>query len=426
MFACLHASGAPEGIEEALYEVADHFSPSIEATGPSTIVFSVDGLEKLFGTPRELASEIARQGAERGIDANVAIASNPDAALHAARHFPGVTLIPAGQETQALGEIPLSELSMPAQMHDTLLRWGIRTFSEFAALPPLGILERFGMEGLQLQDTARGMMQRPLMLSRGNIHFQRGTELEHALDNLQSLLFLVNGLLVDLCREMHRHGVATHELRLVLQLEHHPAQERVLSFPVPAREAASMLKLLQLHLESNPPPSAITAFTLHLAPVEPRMAQSGLFCPAAPEPARLQITLARIGGIVGHENVGSAELLDTYRPDGFLLRPFSMDRVRQEPQQRKVSGTRLIPRLYRPPLMAKVMLEKGHPCRVAALGISGNVMSWSGPWRGSGDWWNHQAWGRDEWDVALSDGGLYRIYRELSEQEKWFVAGVYD
>jgi len=34
-------------------------------------------------------------------------------------------------------------------------------------------------------------------------------------------------------------------------------------------------------------------------------------------------------------------------------------------------------------------------------------------------------WNRDEWDVALSDGALYRIYRDR-DRDRWFVDGIVD
>ena len=47
-----------------------------------------------------------------------------------------------------------------------------------------------------------------------------------------------------------------------------------------------------------------------------------------------------------------------------------------------------------------------------AEGVRGKVLDLAGPWRTSGDWWTADAWQRDEWDIALSDGALYRIYCE--------------
>ena len=35
------------------------------------------------------------------------------------------------------------------------------------------------------------------------------------------------------------------------------------------------------------------------------------------------------------------------------------------------------------------------------------------------------AWDRDEWDVALSDRGVYRIYRDR-DTDAWFIDGIVD
>ena len=42
----------------------------------------------------------------------------------------------------------------------------------------------------------------------------------------------------------------------------------------------------------------------------------------------------------------------------------------------------------------------------------------------SAHWWSEGSWNRDEWDIALSTGALYRIYRE--PDGRWFVEGSYD
>ena len=56
-------------------------------------------------------------------------------------------------------------------------------------------------------------------------------------------------------------------------------------------------------------------------------------------------------------------------------------------------------------------------------------MLWrAGPWRYSGDWWEREAWSRDEWDLALRYGdsvSFYRLVHDLLAGD-WFVEGTYD
>jgi protein ImuB len=79
--------------------------------------------------------------------------------------------------------------------------------------------------------------------------------------------------------------------------------------------------------------------------------------------------------------------------------------------------------MYRPPRAARVVIAASHPTFVTADRIRGNVLESAGPWRTSGDWWTTDPWSRDEWDIALSDGGLYRLY---CCPRGWFVEGSYD
>jgi protein ImuB len=88
-----------------------------------------------------------------------------------------------------------------------------------------------------------------------------------------------------------------------------------------------------------------------------------------------------------------------------------------------VKTPRLALRVFRPARAARVALASGRPSFVMADGVRGKVLDLAGPWRTSGDWWTIDPWHRDEWDIALSDGALYRIY---CAPRGWFVEGSYD
>ena len=88
------------------------------------------------------------------------------------------------------------------------------------------------------------------------------------------------------------------------------------------RDHKVFLKLLLLDTEMHPPAAAVIAVSINCEPVKPRVLQNGLFIPLAPEPEKLELTLARIAKLVGETNVGSPVVLNTHRPDAFAMKRF--------------------------------------------------------------------------------------------------------
>src|SRR5436853_7907254 len=119
------------------------------------------------------------------------------------------------------------------------------------------------------------------------------------------------------------------------------------------RNPKSFLRLLLFDIEAKRPQAAITAVTIAAEPVKPRISQTGLFIPLAPEPERLEVTLARLAKLVGANNVGSPEVLDTHRPDAFRMKRFSLSTGQKFRRNRQlVIGNRQCVmgfRVFRPP-----------------------------------------------------------------------------
>jgi protein ImuB len=418
-----------EAQREQLLPLGHDFSPTVEQTSPDTIVFSIGPLRKLIGSPHQIASEICRFGHERKLGANLAIASNPDSAILLARNLIGVTLVTPGEDRLKLAPLPLTCLFAHDGRTDPALlpllqRWGLKTCEELAALPEKGVAERLGKGGIYLRDLASGRIHRPLRLPAPETTYRERVELEHPLSLMEPLLFLFARVLHDLCGRLRSQSRAARVLGAQLELENGKQHRSELEFPVPLDDHASMLKILQLHLEKYSPEAPVVAFTLRLDPVEPRRLQNGFFVPPTPAPDKLQITLQRIAGMVGKENVGTPVLLDTHRPDAF-----AMGELNTKPPDHNAPAPpetlRLVIRLFRPVLVATVTVAEWIPKYVAASGIKGNVLHSAGPWKTSGEWWATTAWTREEWDVELDDGALYRIFQQPHTRQ-WYVSGVYD
>ena len=226
-------------------------------------------------------------------------------------------------------------------------------------------------------------------------------------------------MLNEQCARLESNALATNEVRLSLELENRTEHTRSIRLPVALHDSKPLLKLLQLELEAHPPNAPAVALRLYLTAVPPRTIQHGIFQPLTPAPDRLELTLARIRALVGEENAGLAELLNTHHPHPFrLIRefPYTGGSGAQTPCQAF--------RFFRPPLCAQVEVQAERPRRLQSTGMAGTIAVAAGPWRSSGNWWMDESWNRDEWDIALSNGALYRIYKE--PDGRWFVEGSYD
>ncbi|HEY1343247.1 MAG TPA: hypothetical protein VGF59_37355, partial [Bryobacteraceae bacterium] len=316
MYACLHGSGD-------LASLAFEFSPVVEQTSADTVTLDASGLDRLFGVAQDVAAAMMRRAAEIGVKANLALAANPDTAICAARGFAGVGIVPEGDEAKFLGNLPIRTLSPSPELIETLEQWGIRRLLDLGNLPKLGIAERLGPEGLRLHELARGERNRKLVPLQDAPRFEDALELDYPVELLEPLLFVIARLVNGLATRLATRALATDELRLRLKLENRTKFERTLRLPVPSLDSKAFLKLMQLDLAAHPPDAPVLHVWIGMNPVKPQAAQSGLFVLAAPEPVKLEITLARLKAMVGPDRVGSPELLDTHRPVAFRIQPSS-------------------------------------------------------------------------------------------------------
>jgi protein ImuB len=445
----------------------------------------------LFGPLPKIARDLAQRISHLGMEANLGVAANPDAALLAARGFPGLTLIPEGREAERLGDLPVdvllesfsSDAEEAARWVETFDRWGIRKLRALAALPEVPVSERLGQQGIRLQKLARGAVSRNLRVLEAQLIFTESVELEYPIVLLEPLAFLLNRMLEQVCARLQQRALAAQELQLNLELAatqtngcasftETPTRTltrkftRTLRLPTPMLDAKVFLKLLQLDLQAHPPGAPIVKIHLSAIPARARALQSGLFQPVFPEPEKLELTLARIAGIVGEERVGSVKLLDTHREGVFAVRHFAPTdpapaepRVKQpgnrkkgmsmpenesvcqvdacqaeekleENAKEKMSAVIAL-RLFRPPLGASVTSREAKPVRLRCLqreDIAGEIVWTAGPWRSSGDWAEQEGWSREEWDIALpAENGLV-LYRLVQDKlsGNWFIEGTYD
>jgi protein ImuB len=469
--------------QASLLEVVESFSPRVEDAHEGIAYLDLSGLERHYQSPNiktssatnaaapeeHLGRMLIAAGDRVSLPLRVGIASTKLAARVASELPDSPTVIPEGEEAAALAPLPLTRLSHEGEIVDTLHRWGIHSIGSFARLSSNEIASRLGSLGQKLHEQARGLDRNPLIPHHPPPTFEEGMELEWALVALEPFLFVGRAALERLCHRLEERGVACARLLFSLHLEPYGHHERAIQLPAPTRDIKTLLTLIRLDLEATPPGAPVIGFTFVAHPDRPRRAQLSLFGPTDFSPDKLATTLARLFALLGPGKVGSPRPVNGHRPERFSLvdyAPPPPPKIRQKP----AAGRGLLAiRVLRPPVPLEVLVD-GHPdalpkslpdsfpdgfasglpneiretassqCSHAQprkvqvlssettakqLRLQGSVKVASGPWNLEEDWWTEDPIERDYWDVELTDGGLYRIYRERTSGD-WFADGIYD
>jgi protein ImuB len=440
---------------ETLEVVARACSPRIEQHGDRAVMFDASGLARAIGTPRRIAEEVERLAVAHGLEVRIAIAGTATAAWLLAHARPGLTIVEPGNEARALRELHINSLKTllglrekapgprgelgpearglgPDELLAILTRWGLMTLGDFARLPRADVRARLGAPGALWHQAACGETLVPLVPAKIAARFVERLELEYAIEGLEPLSFVLARLCEPIATSLERADRGAVEIALRLRLVTRAVHERTLHLPAPMRDARVLRTLLLLDLESHPSPAAIDWVEVEVGVVPGAIGQGSLLTRALPSSETIATLLARLRALVGESRVDAPALVDTYDDrcvamTEFRVRTGTSSEPRGTPLEPR--GTPVV-RRFRLPVVARVALEHGAPVRVdpAARGLAGGrVLACAGPWRSSGRWWalDRTDWDRDEWDVELADGGVYRLTKDRATS-RWVIEGVVD
>jgi protein ImuB len=342
-------------------------------------------------------------------------------------------------------------------------RWGLKTLGDLAVLPSADLSARLGRQGLLWQAMARGDDIRPLVPDLPEERFDASLDLEWPIEGLEPLSFVLTRLLEPLSIRLERRDRGAAVLHVQLGLVTKDVHTRRLELPSPLRDVRALRTLALLDLESHPPPGetiAIDRVTVTIDPTPGRVLQHTLFTRPHPAPEQLSTLLARLGAAMGQDRIGAPMTVDSFRPGAFAMKPFATEHppslssgsgeLRRGRLPRAPSPEPRVPasalRRCRQPVPARVVVDAaGRPARVTSdrRGFAGgSVRQAVGPWKTSGEWWltpgageagragqagkeKQAGWDRDEWDVALGDGGSYRVFFD-HQTHAWFIDAVID
>ena len=416
-----------DAARRALLDACYGVSPRIEDVAPGLVHVDVAGLGRLVGDEGAIVERLSRAGRAVGLPARVGVAGTRTAARIAARA--GLASIAAGDEALALAAVPVSALEWPEAIAHALTRWGVATLGELAALPRAGLSARLGAPGLAAHDLARGVDDPTPWLSWSPPPFwEEAQELDWEIDALGPLVAVLARVVERLTVRLSAAYLVADALELRLALAGGSHEARTVALACPMDAPRPLLTLLEHDLAARPPHAPVTAVAVQARAI-PRRAVGGELGRSAPPAERdLATVLARLVTLVGAEAVGAVALADSHRPDAFVPARLELEAGPDTRADDREAGDAVLAlRRLRPPRRVSVVTDgERRPANVCgALAPEARVVDCAGPWRVSGDWWDAGAWARDEWDVALSDGAVCRLARDLVSGE-WYLDGVYD
>ena len=365
---------------------------------------------------------------------------------------------------------------------EILTKWGIRTLGALTSLSGPELHERLGERGAYWQSLARGIDARPMVPWVDEVPFEAALELEWPIEGLEPLSFVLARLLEPLSERLERADRGAAALFTSLRLTSRTVFTRTLQLPAPMRDPKTLRTLILLDFETHPPDAPIDTVRVLIEPTPAKVLQWTLLDRAHAAPEQVTTLTARLTALMGEGHVGSPRVVDSWKPGAFAMAAFSSQQSRHQPsaishqesaisnqqsaisnqesavsnqqsgighQQSPVCHLKSAFRRFRFPIPARVTVSEGKPVRVQVdrQGFTSGAISQSaGPWRTSGYWWDTPGtsctqstpgtqgtsgtsstsnWDRDEWDVAMNDGTVYRLVVERGIGQ-WFLEGVID
>ncbi len=404
-----------------LLHFASMWTPDYESTLPGCCVLDLSRSHETPGREHICGVKMRDHLRGRSLEARVGFATSADLAMLAAQAAPAVLVLgDAGAEASFLHGLPVSTLRPSAEKLRVLSLWGVRTLGDLIKLPRADVASRLGREGLMLRDIAAGGGGRLLRLVREPQGFSDEMDLEHPVECLEPLMFILRRMLEGLCARLADVWLVAAAMVLTLRFEDESAHQRLLRVAEPTRDVELLFRVLHTHLEGLSAAAPMKFVALEIQPARPSGSQGRLFERALRDPNRFAETLARLEALLGAGRVGRACLLPSRRADAFTVVGFN-DHATAMPVVTHTPAALPLRRLRPSPLILVRMIE-GKPGSFRHGRHEHTVTQVEGPWLLSGDWWDAtMRWDKEVWTVQTKDGALYQIARQ---DKAWVLEGM--
>ncbi len=389
-----------------MLDALDAVSPLVDDSGEGTAYLDMRGI-----------AGDARQWTDRAVDAlrefdlpvRAAVGENKFTAR-------ALTYAPDG----CIEGLPIDVLQLDPRAVERLHLLGVRTLGELAALPHGPFVRRFGKHAAAWHDRARGIDSTPFHPRAHELQIAAAAYGEGSAQAEEQVVFALRVLADRVCNDLERAGKAACTARVSFECEAGDTYEIDAGFAQATGNPRTMLDVIRAKLEGLTFTSCVIGLRMQAMQLQECGASATLFGQSRHDPAALAVALARLQAVT-HDAPQCAHTRPAPRlEDRFSYDPFPCDR-------------RLDPCSSSPPALVEGSAPQLRLLAVKEITVAmrGNapvrvrdkrVLDCAGPWRVDDGWFDTPTV-RDEYDVLLEDGLLWRIYRQ---GEHWYLRGEYD
>ncbi|MEJ3404102.1 DNA polymerase Y family protein [Rathayibacter sp. YIM 133350] len=426
-------------------------TPGVQLIRPGTCAVRSRGPARFYGGERQAAAVLLDCLAELGItDARVGIADGPFAAEQAARRSGSdrIGIVEPGGSSTFLAPLPIGLLVEPS-LSTLLLRLGVRSLGDFAALPAVDVHRRFGAIGAHAHAIAAGRDGRMVIARTPPKDFEVTVAFEPPLDRVDQVSFGVRTAAEDFIAAMTKARLVCTGVRVSVLSESGEVVERSWMHPrwfTPT----DVLDRVRWQLQGSGAVDSGLRSAVAAVTIAPERTDStanheeGLWGSGPDE--RVHHGLTRVQSMLGHEGVvtaviGGGRLL----ADRQILVPWGdeppADAVASAERPWPGSLPDLAPAtVFRAARPVTVLTDAGAPVIVDDRGmLTGEprffsptgraaemraVAAWAGPWPVVERWWDSAKARRVCRLQLVDDDGIAWLL--LLEGEAWQAEARYD
>lgn len=466
---------------EPVVVAVESLVPGVEVVRPGVLTLATRGPSRYFGGDHALAERLAEvivEAAGAMLECGVGVADGRFAAGLAARSAlrtasgagvappaaippapagirPGsplaVRIVEPGRSREFVAPFPVVSLGLP-DVSDLLVRLGVGTLGDLAALPAPAVLARFGSAGAAAQRLARGLDEAPVSARTPPTDLAVSAELDPPAERVDAAAFVGKSLAVEMHSRLAALGLVCARVCIEAETEHGERLVRRWRHEA-ALDDASVAERLRWQLDAWSDAGGSTAgiALLRLTPedLHPGVGrQLDLWGDEAGEEGAVARSLARVQGLLGPEAVLTAVLGGGRDPasrvrlvpwgelgESCVQRQDRLGRRAEPPWPGGLAG--LAPaQVHQPPLAADVRDHLGCPVEVTGRGVASaapaavriagrawqEVASWAGPWPVEERWWDSSGRRRALLQVCVSSGAAHLLAKESG---RWWVEATY-